>query len=92
VALVALATGLGYAAGQDPTPVERGPGEALRAYQRAKIDALGECAKHGFATQWGDVVPDSRVAAECMSIVAAPCGPVSVPGPMSEEPDVGPEI
>lgn len=89
--LVVVALGVGYAVGHEPPVRETGPGAALRAYQRARVDALGECAKHGYATQWGDVAPDSRVALECMGLSVQPCTSYAVPTP-SEGADHGPRL
>lgn len=90
-ALVVVALGAGYVVGHDPPPAETGPGAALRAYQRARVDALGACAKHGYATQWGDVAPDSRVALECMGLSVQPCTAYAVPAP-SEDAEHGPRL
>jgi hypothetical protein len=90
--LVVAALGAGYLVGYTPPPRETGPGAALRAYQRARVDALGECAKHGYATQWGDVAPDSRVALECMGLSVQPCTSYPVPAPPSEDADHGPRL
>jgi hypothetical protein len=94
VVLGAVALGVGYAAGHQPPPRETEPSAALRAYQSARVDAMAACAKHGYATAWGDVVPDSRIANECLSIVAQPCSPVGVMvvPDVDEEPPTGPRI
>ncbi len=91
-ALVVVALGAGYWVGYEPPPRESGPGAALRAYQNARLDALSACAKHGFATTWGDVRPDSRVDLECRSILSQPCGEIMVPDATGEEPTHGPRL
>lgn len=91
MALAVVALGAGYFMGYEPPPKPEGPGAALRAYQRARIEALGACARHGYATQWGDVAPDSRVALECMGLSTQPCTSYAVPV-VREEPNHGPRI
>jgi hypothetical protein len=89
--LLAVALGIGYLAGYEPPRREMGPGAALRAFQRARVEALGECAKYGYATQWGDVEPNSRIAAECMSVAASTGANHALP-PRTSEPNHGPEL
>jgi len=90
--LVVVALCVGYLVGYTPPTREKGPGAALRAYQKARVDAIGECAKHGYATQWGDIAPDSRVSQECMGLIAQPCVSFPVPEPPSEDADHGPVL
>lgn len=90
---MAAALGAGYLAGHEPPPRETGPGAALRAFQRARVDAIGECAKYGYSTQWGDLAPNSKVELECLSLVSQPCTSVGVPAPPDvDEPKHGPRI
>jgi hypothetical protein len=73
IALALAAFALGAAATRDDTPQQSGPGQALRDYQNARMNAIADCAKYSFAVDWGDLAPDSKLAAECMALVSQPC-------------------
>jgi hypothetical protein len=84
-AVVALAfLALGYVAARAPEELADNPAAALQAYQRARVEAIAECAKYGFATDWGQIMPDSKLAAECLSLVAQPCASFPVMPPKAK--------
>ena len=72
---------LGYAIARPPDELVDNPAAALQEYQRARVEAISACAKYGFATDWGQIMPDSKLAAECLSLVAQPCASFPVMPP-----------
>jgi hypothetical protein len=86
LALALVAAALGAAATQDEPPRQSGPGEALREYQAARMNAIADCAKYSFAVDWGDLAPDSKIAAECMALISQPCVQPGTPR-VSDTPD-----